>query len=260
MPQNYIGSTSTKQVEEGYMGSIASEQYKSIWKKELKEHPELFNINIVSYHDTRPNATWKELQIQKIFNVVQNPLFVNKAYAIINGCFGMDVSGENNPNFQNHWNADQKKRAATTSKRLHKEGKLKSFPILYGSANSRYGVSKTTYKDINGNFVFTSTDDPRVLSKELVGVGTDSKKSNETKSLNPNIKKYDYIIIKTPENIIVKLLWNEYGNYLKEHKIANIISCISSKGYTLLEKKENINCLMKQPIKQSSKILNGVHQ
>ena len=91
-PSNYIGSTSLKQIESGYMGSILSKKYKNFWKHELKEHPELFNIEIASYHDTRSDAIWKELQLQKIFNVVKNPLFVNMSYATPNGFFGMDTS------------------------------------------------------------------------------------------------------------------------------------------------------------------------
>lgn len=92
LPPNYIGSTSIKRIESGYMGSVRSKNYKNIWKQELKEHPELFHLEIISYHDTRPEATYKELQIQKLFNVVKNPLFVNMSYAQPNGFFGMDTS------------------------------------------------------------------------------------------------------------------------------------------------------------------------
>ena len=85
LPANYIGSTSVDNVLNNYYGSVASKRYKAIWLSELKLHPELFSTSIVSYHDTRSNATWKELQIQKIFNVVKSDLFVNRAYASING-------------------------------------------------------------------------------------------------------------------------------------------------------------------------------
>lgn len=101
IPSNYIGSTSLKQIESGYIGSVSSKKYSVIWKQELKEHPELFHLEIISYHDTRSEAAYKELQIQKLFNVVKNPLFVNMAYANINGCHGMDVSDKNNPNYGN---------------------------------------------------------------------------------------------------------------------------------------------------------------
>ena len=96
-PANYIGSTSLRKFKSGYKGSVASKNYKSIWDSELKENPHLFSVIIISYHDTRPEATYKELQLQKIFNVVENPLFVNMSYAKPNGFFGKDNSGPNNP-------------------------------------------------------------------------------------------------------------------------------------------------------------------
>lgn len=56
---------------------------------------------IISLHDTRADATWKELQLQKLFNVVQNILFINMAYAAPNGFFGMIVNGESHHNYNN---------------------------------------------------------------------------------------------------------------------------------------------------------------
>jgi hypothetical protein len=99
LPPNYIGSTSLDKIQQGYKGSVSSVEYKSIWNHEIKTNPHLFCVQIISYHDTRPAATYKELQVQKIFNVVTNPLFVNKSYARANGFFGMNVVGENNPNY-----------------------------------------------------------------------------------------------------------------------------------------------------------------
>lgn len=94
MPSNYIGSSSVdKVINKSYRGSVSSKKYKNIWLSELKLHPELFNTEIISYHDTRHNATWKELQIQRIFNVVKNPIFINMSYASPHGYFGMDNSG-----------------------------------------------------------------------------------------------------------------------------------------------------------------------
>ena len=82
LPQNYIGSTYVDRILiQKYHGSVASKRYKAIWESEIKLHPELFLTAIVSYHDTRPNATYKELQVQKIFNVVKSDLFINRAYA-----------------------------------------------------------------------------------------------------------------------------------------------------------------------------------
>jgi len=86
MPANYIGSTSVDNVlNKNYRGSVVSKIYKSIWKSEIKLHPELFSTDIVSYHDTRSDATWKELQVQRTLNVVKSDLFVNRSYATVNG-------------------------------------------------------------------------------------------------------------------------------------------------------------------------------
>jgi hypothetical protein len=67
MPQNYIGSSSIDSINNGYIGSVSSKEYKCIWDSERKLHPELFYVEIISYHDTRKEARYKELQIQKIF-------------------------------------------------------------------------------------------------------------------------------------------------------------------------------------------------
>ena len=86
MPANYIGSSSVDKVlNKNYHGSVASKRYKAIWLSELLLHPELFSTVIVSYHDTRSNATYRELQIQRTLNVVKSDLFINRAYASING-------------------------------------------------------------------------------------------------------------------------------------------------------------------------------
>ena len=88
MPQNYIGSSTVEKVNNGYHGSIRSKKYRTIWESELKEHPELFNTTIISYHYTGRDSLWKELQLQRMFNVVKNNLFVNMSYATVNGFFG----------------------------------------------------------------------------------------------------------------------------------------------------------------------------
>jgi|688.fasta_scaffold246087_4 hypothetical protein len=91
-PSNYIGSTSVDKIHNGYKGSVSSKKYKIIWETELKNNPHLFSVEIISYHDTRPEATYKELQLQRIFNVVTNPLFVNMSYAKPKGYFGVSNS------------------------------------------------------------------------------------------------------------------------------------------------------------------------
>jgi len=66
LPQNYIGSTYVDRILiQNYHGSVASKRYKAIWESEIKLHPELFLTAIVSYHDTRPNATYKDFRFKK---------------------------------------------------------------------------------------------------------------------------------------------------------------------------------------------------
>lgn len=99
MPPNYFGSTDIYQIQKGYMGSVKSKKYKDIWKQELKKHPELFHMEVISYHYTRQEALDKELKIQKIFNVVVSDLFVNMSYARENGYFGARLTGKDNPSY-----------------------------------------------------------------------------------------------------------------------------------------------------------------
>ena len=86
MPANYIGSSSVDNVlNQNYHGSVSSKRYKPIWLSELQLHPELFSTVIVSFHDTRSNATYRELHLQKTLNVVKSELFINRSYAKVNG-------------------------------------------------------------------------------------------------------------------------------------------------------------------------------
>lgn len=99
LPPYYIGSTSLKNVGNKYYGSVTSKKYKKIFKKELLENPELFEMVVLSKHETRKEALEVELYLQKKFNVVKSHMFFNESYASVNGMFGRDVSGANNPMF-----------------------------------------------------------------------------------------------------------------------------------------------------------------
>jgi hypothetical protein len=82
LPPLYIGSRATIDVlENGYFGSVTSMRYKKIWKEELKQHPELFSIEIISCHDTRQEAFNAEEQLQRKNNVVSSPMYINQSYA-----------------------------------------------------------------------------------------------------------------------------------------------------------------------------------
>ena len=97
MPSQYIGSSNEEKIEKGYKGSVRSKKWKDIWESELKEHPELFVTEILSLHESREAALIEELRLQKLFDVVKSDDWINMSYANVNGYFGMDVSGQNNP-------------------------------------------------------------------------------------------------------------------------------------------------------------------
>ena len=109
LPPYYIGSTSLNKIENGYRGSVVSKKYKNVFKNELKTNPELFDIIILSKHDNRKEAIEIELLLQKEFDVVKSDLFFNEAFASINGMFGRDVSGSNNPMFGKTHSEETKK-------------------------------------------------------------------------------------------------------------------------------------------------------
>jgi hypothetical protein len=137
-PSNYIGSTSVDKINNGYKGSVSSKKYKTIWESELKNNPHLFSVEIISYHDTRTEATNKELQLQKIFNAVTNPLFVNMAYAQPEGFFGIVVTGKDNPNYN--------KKRSTEQKQNHSElmkSKMEDKNSIYHSTDYKNKMSLT---------------------------------------------------------------------------------------------------------------------
>lgn len=183
-PSNYIGSTSLKQIESGYMGSVSSKKYKDIWTQELIEHPDSFHLEIISYHDTRKEATWKELQIQKLFNVVKNPLFVNMAYASVNGCHGMDKSGPTH-----HMKIRE------ISDRIQSK-RIKTLQTKYGVSHvsqipsvreGKIGIA--TYRNILTNEIIRlNVSDPLVKESYIVGLTSETPAHNRGKSSTPETK------------------------------------------------------------------------
>jgi hypothetical protein len=252
LPPFYIGSSSTHKISSGYRGSVKSKKYKTIWEYELKHNNSKFKCFIIAQFKTKQEALNKECKLQKTLNVAKSPLYINMSLAAPKGFFGMDVSKENNPNYNNKWTDEQKLHASKTQIELRKQfpDKYYTLPPMFKENNPRWKDGKTTFKDKDGNTVFTSINDPRVLSKELVGVGTNVEKVNQSKAKNPNLKKYEYIIIQTPLNSIIKLEWNEYGNYFKQNNLRSIPQLKNGfKGFKLIEAKLNPNCRMVQPIK-----------
>lgn len=243
MPPFYIGSTSVNKINKGYCGSVSSKQYKIIFKNEYSINRHKFKTIILSYHSTRKEATQKEYEIQYKRKVVSSPLYINKSLAKPNGFFGMDVSGKNNPNYGNKWTDEQKIERGKITKSLWENGAFDN--TIFGNVgekNGRYKDGKMTYMDINGNYIFTSKHDIRVINGELKPIPVSVAKINESKKKNPNLKKYSYIIVLTPNNITVRLEWNEYGDFIKLHKLSNFFQVKKVKGFILIEAKINPLC------------------
>lgn len=83
LPPFYIGSTTFKRLANGYHGSVTSDKYGSIWKQELKENPQLFITYPIPDQTAETASEILELEViwQKMFNVVEDPDFINQCYA-----------------------------------------------------------------------------------------------------------------------------------------------------------------------------------
>jgi len=91
LPPYYIGSSSIDKINKGYKGSVSSNEFKQIWLDELENNVQLFKTIILSKHETREEAFIAENNYHKKLDVVKNPLFMNKSYAI-SGCYGRSIT------------------------------------------------------------------------------------------------------------------------------------------------------------------------
>ena len=87
MPRYYIGSTSRKKIEEGYIGTVISKKWKNVFKKEARDHRELFTVQILSEHETRRGALKHELEEQLKRDDVKSEEYINMSFAKVNGFF-----------------------------------------------------------------------------------------------------------------------------------------------------------------------------
>ena len=122
LPRRYIGSSSVEKVLEGYNGTPLSKKWKTIFREEQEQNPHLFKTRILSTHNTRESATEKELELQKKYDVVRSSKYFNESLAIVDGCFGRDVSGELNPMFGNgqairKWSEENPEKASERSRK-----------------------------------------------------------------------------------------------------------------------------------------------
>lgn len=88
LPPYYIGSTTLKNVRNGYMGSVGSRAWKTIWKEETTNNPNLFKLIILDTFEDRKEALDMENFLQEKYGSKASFNFVNMANANTNGCFG----------------------------------------------------------------------------------------------------------------------------------------------------------------------------
>lgn len=199
LPKFYIGSTSEEKALSGkYFGSVSSKKYKNIFLNEKKNHPELFNIEILSKHLTKKQAIEEELRIQIELDVVKSSDYMNESLAKVNGFFGRDVSGENHPNFGITHSEETKIKISDKLKgRIEsEETKRKKSTSKLGSRNSFYGkkhsdetkekISKTQEgKEPWNKGIPMSEESKMKLSKSKKG----KKTSEETKKKLSEMRK-----------------------------------------------------------------------
>lgn len=94
LPPFYIGSTSIDKIEGGYRGSVMSEEYRKIWREEIKNNSHLFKTIVIEKFKSRKDAYKREEIIHRHLKVDKNPLYINKSLAIANGKFGSGFSGK----------------------------------------------------------------------------------------------------------------------------------------------------------------------
>jgi len=125
LPPFYIGSCSDiKKINNGYHGSVSSIRYKSIWKQELKDHPELFKTIILSKYETYGEALQREEYLHYLFDVANNPMYINMS----NGSGRFGVAGEDHPR-------PMKGRQLTNEHKM-KLGKKGSLNPFYGKTHT----------------------------------------------------------------------------------------------------------------------------
>lgn len=155
LPPFYIGSSTVSRINKGYRGSVASKEYKAIWKHETKTNKHLFKTVILTTHETSKEAVLKERFFHDALDVVHNPLYTNKGLAMPNGFETRDQRGKNNHMYgktgkrhhrfgvKHTEESLQKMRDATTGENHHLYGKTRSEETKEKIRNAHLEMGKT---------------------------------------------------------------------------------------------------------------------
>lgn len=141
MPSKYIGSTSLDRIKNGYKGSVSSKKYKSLWIEELKNNPHLFKTTIISTHETRKEALYYELINQIECNIPFNDNYINQSLAVVNGFFGKNMSGNNNPMYG---------KSRKNEKHAGGENISRALKLYYSTESGKLAI-KNLSKKMSGN-------------------------------------------------------------------------------------------------------------
>jgi hypothetical protein len=143
--RDYIGKHSTENPYDEYLGSFKDDTF----------HPD--SKIIMGYSKTPEGAVWLEMMWQRVFNVVEDPQYVNRSYQTSNGFVSTHpetrrkiseaMSGENNP-----WHG--KKRVEHSARmsgegnpfygKKHSEETKQSWSEKYSGENARFFGRKHT--------------------------------------------------------------------------------------------------------------------
>jgi hypothetical protein len=88
LPPFYVGSTTLDKIQRGYHGSASSALWGSIWKSELRYNPHLFTTYVIPGTKAESAKAVLDIELiwQRAFNVVEDPSFINQAYAKAGFC------------------------------------------------------------------------------------------------------------------------------------------------------------------------------
>ena len=81
--RDYIGKHSTDDINDGYLGSFKDKTFEPNSKI------------IIAHAKTAEGALWLEIQFQKVFDVVEDPQFANRAYQTSTGFYYGSISESN---------------------------------------------------------------------------------------------------------------------------------------------------------------------
>ena len=255
LPPYYIGSTTEEKILSGdYFGSVRSKKWKNNFYYEIEINKDLFEVKILSYHNSRIEALEEELRIQIINDVVKSTDYFNESLASINGYFGHDVSGKNHPQYGKKLSEEQKNKFTFKGRTQSIESRRK-----ISESNKGKKLSEETKEKISQKHIGYKYSDETKLKMAESKIGNKNsfygkKHSEETKNKNSNKMKQNYELLSEEDklnNILNQkgrksiLQFDFYGNFISEYLSLRQMEKLT--GY----KRSSVICNLKGKTKQS---------